>query len=312
MNVIDGRLDPVEDFLVNRKKGHCEYFASALALLLRSIDIPARMVNGFKGGDWNNLTQSMYVRQKHAHSWVEAYVGHDSRGSPLWITLDATPVMDRDESVAQVGGVSGSIRPLTDLIRYVWVFYILGYDASRQNRLLYTPIKLVIRNVRLGYALIWSWTKQAFAHLFNFQSFAAFVSVKGFFVSFIVLTLLVLVVNLAVSVGKRLLEWWRGPTDDTAGLTAGILFYRRLAQLLAEYDLERIPAETQNEFALRASRFLTGQPAPIQAVADVPQKIVDAFYRVRFGHRELDPDTLKELEEDLDLLQTRLNTNPDQ
>ena len=56
MDVIDRRLDPVEDFLVNRKKGHCEYFASALALLLRSIDIPARLVNGFKGGDWNELT----------------------------------------------------------------------------------------------------------------------------------------------------------------------------------------------------------------------------------------------------------------
>jgi protein-glutamine gamma-glutamyltransferase len=109
-----------------------------------------------------------------------------------------------------------------------------------------------------------------------------------------------------------LLEWWRGPTDDSAGLTAGILFYRRLAQMLADYDLERTPAETQNEFALRASRFLTGQPAPIQAVAEVPQKIVEAFYRVRFGHRDLDPDTLKELEENLDLLQTRLNTNPDQ
>ena len=57
MNVVDPSLDPVEDFLVNRKEGHCEYFASALALLLRSIDIPARMVNGFKGGDWNELTQ---------------------------------------------------------------------------------------------------------------------------------------------------------------------------------------------------------------------------------------------------------------
>ena len=68
-------LDPVEDFLVNRKKGHCEYFASALALLLRSIDIPSRMVNGFKGGDWNELTETMNVRQKHAHSWVEAYIG---------------------------------------------------------------------------------------------------------------------------------------------------------------------------------------------------------------------------------------------
>lgn len=312
MNVIDPQLDPVEDFLVNRKKGHCEYFASALALLLRSIDIPARIVNGFKGGDWNNLTQSMYVRQKHVHSWVEAYVGRDPNGSPLWITLDATPVIDRDESVAQVGGVSTNIRPLTDMIRYVWVFYILGYDASRQNRLLYTPIKVTIREVRRGHAMLWSWTKRGFAHLFNFQSIGAFISIKGFFVSFIVLSLLALIVRLAISVGKRLLQWWRGPTDDSAGLTAGILFYRRLAQMLADYDLERTPAETQNEFALRASRFLTGQPAQIQAVAEVPQKIVEAFYRVRFGHRDLDPDTLNELEENLDLLQTRLNTNPDQ
>ncbi len=312
MNITDSRLDPVEDFLVNRKKGHCEYFASALALLLRSIDIPARMVNGFKGGDWNNLTQSMYVRQKHAHSWVEAYVGLDRKDRPLWITLDATPVMDRDESVAQVGGVSSSFRPITDLIRYVWVFYILGYDSSRQNRLLYTPIKMTIRNVRLGYAMLWTWTKKAFALLFNFQSLGAFISFKGFLVSFIVLSLLVLIVKLAVSVGKRLAMWLRGPADDASGLTAGILFYRRLAQLLARYDLERTPAETQNEFALRAARFLTGQPAQIQAVADVPQKIVEAFYSVRFGHRVLDPDTLNELEQSLDLLETRLNTNPDQ
>jgi protein-glutamine gamma-glutamyltransferase len=312
MNVVDPQLDPVEDFLVKRKKGHCEYFASAVALLLRSIDIPARLVNGFKGGDWNNLTQSMNVRQKHAHSWVEAYVGEDPSGSPLWITLDATPVSDRDESVAQVGGVSTNIRPFADMIRYVWVFYILGYDASRQNRLLYAPIKVTIREVRRGYAMLWYWTKRGFAYLFSFQSLGAFISIKGFLVSFIVLSLLVLIVKLAISVVKRLLDWWRGPTDDSAGLTAGILFYRRLVQLLADYDLERTPAETQNEFALRASRFLTGQPAQIQAVAEVPQKIVEAFYRVRFGHRELDPDTLKQLEENLDLLQTRLNTNPDQ
>ena len=66
--------------------------------------------------------------------------------------------------------------------------------------------------------------------------------------------------------------WWRGPVDDSAGLTAGILFYRRLAQLLAEFDLERTPAETQNEFALRAIAFLTGQGPQTQAVADVPQQ----------------------------------------
>ncbi len=59
MSVVDRNLDPIEDFLVNRKEGHCEYFASALTLLLRSIDIPARLVIGFKGGDWNGLAQMM-------------------------------------------------------------------------------------------------------------------------------------------------------------------------------------------------------------------------------------------------------------
>jgi transglutaminase-like putative cysteine protease len=307
MNVVDSAIDPVEDFLVNRKQGHCEYFASALALLLRSIDIPSRVVNGFKGGDWNELTQSMNVRQKHAHSWVEAYIGQDSQNQPIWITLDPTPGADRDQSVAQIGGVASSFRTFTDMVRYVWVFYILGYDSSRQNRLLYTPIKIMVREVRRGYALLWSWFKRVFAQLFDFKSIASFISFRGFFVSFIVLSLVAMAGHLVVWASKRLLAWWRGPIEDSAGLTAGILFYRRLAQLLADFDLERTPAETQNEFALRASRFLSGQGTQTQPVADVPLKIVEAFYRVRFGHRELEPDTLQELENSLDALQTRLN-----
>ena len=124
------------------------------------------------------------------------------------------------------------------------------------------------------------------------------------------LSLLVLLVKLAAWLGRQVLHWWRGPIDDSTGLTAGILFYRRLVQLLAPYDLERTTAETQNEFALRASRFLTGQGAQTQLVAEVPQKIVDAYYRVRFGHRDLDPESLRELEESLDLLENRLSNPP--
>ncbi len=148
MDIIDPDLDPVEDFLVNRKSGHCEYFASALALLLRSIDIPARMVNGFKGGDWNDLTQTMNVRQKHAHSWVEAYAGPGPDNTPIWITLDPTPSLGREESIAHVGGIAGNFRPMTDLIRHIWVFYIVGYDRDRQNRLLYAPMRQMIGWVR--------------------------------------------------------------------------------------------------------------------------------------------------------------------
>ncbi len=143
MDVIDRRLDPVEDFLVNRKKGHCEYFASALALLLRSVDIPSRVVNGFKGGDWNELTETMNVRQKHAHSWVEAYIGltPGPDRAPIWITLDPTPASERQESIAHVGGIAGTFRPFTDAIRHIWVFYVVGFDGERQNRLLYAPMR---------------------------------------------------------------------------------------------------------------------------------------------------------------------------
>jgi transglutaminase-like putative cysteine protease len=315
MNVVDPNLDPVEDFLVNRRRGHCEYFASALTLLLRSIGIPARMVNGFKGGDWNELTQSMNVRQKHAHSWVEAYVGTvearsvaDARGMPIWVVLDPTPGADRDESIARVGGVVTSFRPITDMIRYIWVFYIQGYDRNRQNRLFYTPIATMVQKVRQGYSLLWTWGRRAIAQLFNFQSLGAFISLRGFLVSFLVLSLVAAAFRFLLWLGKRLLRWWRGPIDDTVGLLPGILFYRRLAQMLAEMELRRNSAETQSEFAVRASRFLGGRGDGAEAVAEVPRKVVDAFYRVRFGHLDLDPGTLEELEENLDSLQKYLNT----
>jgi transglutaminase-like putative cysteine protease len=305
----DPNVDPVEDFLLNRRKGHCEYFASALTLLLRSAGIPSRMINGFKGGDWNELTQSMNVRQKHAHSWVEAYVGKDENGVPYWITLDPTPALDRDESVAQVGGIGSSFRTLTDMVRYVWVFYILGYDSARQNRLIYQPIRFTVQKVREGYATIWGALRNGFARLFAFQSLDSFISIRGFFVSFIVLLAVAMLARLARFVWSRLLSWWRGAAEDSIGLTAGILFYRRMAQMLADYDLERTSAETQREFAVRAARFLTGHGAQTESVAEVPQRVVEAFYRVRFGRGDLDPDTLQELESNLDLLQSRLS-NP--
>ena len=211
MNVSDRNIDPVVDFLTNRKKGHCEYFASALCLLLRSVDIPARIVNGFKGGDWNELTRSMNVRQKHAHSWVEAYLGTGDNRTAEWISLDPTPGISRDESVAQVGGMVGKVRPLTDLLRYIWVFYILGYDSSRQNRLLYDPLSYTIRRVRDGYITLWQWAKQTALHLFQFQSIGSFISFRGFFVSFLVLLLAAFLFRLVFWLIRKLLRLWRGP-----------------------------------------------------------------------------------------------------
>ena len=101
-------------------------------------------------------------------------------------------------------------------------------------------------------------------------------------------------------------RWLRGPVVDSASLTAGTLFYRRLTQLLAQLELERTPFETQGEFAVRAAKFLTGQGHSTQSVADVPGEVVNAFYRVRFGHLELEPGSLEELDARLDALEASM------
>ena len=72
----DTSLDPIEDFVRNHPVGHCEYFASALCLMLRSQNVPSRVVIGFRG-EWNPLTEDFVVRQFHAHAWVEAYLEPD-------------------------------------------------------------------------------------------------------------------------------------------------------------------------------------------------------------------------------------------
>ena len=149
--------------------------------------------------------------------------------------------------------------------------------------------------------------RRGFAVLFHFQDISAFISIRGFVVSFLVLSILAGLAHLSIRLGRRLLRWFRGPGDDSASLTAGILFYRRLTHLLSRLELDRTPAETQGEFAARAARFLSNQGRPEQSVADVPQQVVEAFYRVRFGHLELGPDSLQELDSRLDALEASLS-----
>jgi hypothetical protein len=311
LDVVDRSLDPVEDFLVNRKEGHCEYFASALTLMLRSVGIPARMVNGFKGGDWNDLARVLSVRQKHAHSWVEAYLGEEPGNErfPRWLTLDPTPGNERDRSIARVGGLGARFRQVTDLIRFIWVFYIVGYNAERQNRLIYTPIRQLADEAQRGFLIIRDALRLTYARVLewlHFPNARSFFSPRGFVVSFVALLLLVGVVRGLVWAARRLLRLYLGPDDGDSALTPGAAHYRRLAQLLSEYDLERSPAETQEEFARRAVAFLAARGPDSGGVADVPRLVVDAFYRVRFGHLDLTPGDLVALDNRLDALETSL------
>ncbi len=117
--------DPLANFLFERKKGHCEYFASSMAVMLRSLHIPSRIVTGFRGGEFNDLTGQYVVRASDAHSWVEAYFSGFG-----WISFDPTPA----GSVPTRTGWS-RMQLYVDAAASFWREWIINYDASHQRTL---------------------------------------------------------------------------------------------------------------------------------------------------------------------------------
>ena len=250
MQVVDPTIDPIADFLFNRKNGHCEYFASTLAMLLRTAGIPSRIVNGFRGGDWNDLGDVMVVRKKHAHSWVEALVGRDAAtGRPYWLTLDGTPSIERNEVLAQVGGSGKRFRKFGDYLRYLWVFYVVGFDADRQNQAIYEPIRNLLLEAQRGFRLMATNLRGFLRNMLSFSSARSFFSLRGFVVSFVGLLVLALVYKVLRLLLRRLLRPWRARGEDDADQASAVAFYRRLTQILSEIGLKRPPAETPREFA---------------------------------------------------------------
>jgi protein-glutamine gamma-glutamyltransferase len=118
----------VEGFLFRRREGHCEYFSTALALMLRAKGIPARNVTGFLGGEWNENGGYLAVTGNDAHSWVEAWFpGYG------WVPFDATPAGRADAvgSDAWEGWAWPAFFWL-DGVEYRWHKWVVDYNLERQ------------------------------------------------------------------------------------------------------------------------------------------------------------------------------------
>ena len=115
--------DPVANFLFERKKGHCEYFASSMAVMLRSLHIPSRIITGFRGGEFNDLTGQYIVRASDAHSWVEAYFPGSG-----WISFDPTPAGNAPAGWSRM-------QLYIDAAASFWREWIINYDVGHQRTL---------------------------------------------------------------------------------------------------------------------------------------------------------------------------------
>lgn len=119
-------VNPLQDFLERTRAGHCEYFASALALGLRYRGVPARVVNGYRLGPWIEEGGYWLVTQNEAHSWVEYY---DAVGR-TWRTADPTPAAPSAGLSAQT--FWAAFQRWTDAVRYRWDRYVVRFSDEDQ------------------------------------------------------------------------------------------------------------------------------------------------------------------------------------
>jgi transglutaminase-like putative cysteine protease len=122
-----GAEPPLEAFLFTHRRGHCEYFATALTVLARSLGIPARVVNGFLGGRWVAQEKYLAVRNADAHSWTEIPFGPYG-----WIIFDATPA---EANVSQRQSGWDPILDFYDSLRFRWFKYVIQYDLFTQRQI---------------------------------------------------------------------------------------------------------------------------------------------------------------------------------
>jgi len=298
--------DPIVEFVTDNKTGHCEYFASALTLMLRTKDIRSRMVLGYKGGEFNSVGEYYQIRQLHTHTWVEAFLRKnqlpDSMVAPsgseidgVWLQLDPTPT--GDEAELEAGSTLWEqMREFRDYLQLLWNDYVLGLDSERQRDAIYGPF---IRQIKALFSRE-AWSQSYFIRTLtergNWFSWRAGVSVLLFGGVLAVAYRLVsrLLAVLAPQLGER-------RRKRRLRRARRVEFYRHLERILARHGMRRPRGQTQQEFTRQAITRISTFPA-----VSVLNRVTEAFYRVRFGGEFLDKQEIHELERALAQLEREL------
>jgi len=262
--------DPLAHFLFERKKGHCEYFASAMAVMLRTLGIPSRVITGFQSGVYNPITHFQVVRASDAHSWVEAWI--NGRG---WTTFDPTPA----DPGASGAGIFARMSLFFDAAEQFWQDWVVSYDLDRQV-VLASRMDASARSLRFRwFDDVRVWIKDAARSGSGYASAAIVMMGLGV---------------LAIFGGPPLAAWWRGRlrvrrlARGEGNASDATLLYRRMLGLLARRGIQKPPWLTPAEFA----RVL-----PASEVRGVVQDLTTFYNEFRFGgRREVAPEMMRLLE----------------
>ncbi len=232
--------DPIAEFLFIRKQGHCEYFAASMAVMLRMLGIPSRVVNGFRSNEFNDLTSQYVVRDSDAHSWVEAYFpGYG------WVSFDPTP-----GGPAQAHTAWGRVMLYVDAMQSFWRERVIEYNANQQVALGASAIN----SSRNSFFRMRRWIRQCYARLLA-GARQAHTGVAGSWrrwsatVAATVLSLLLLIIG--PGLGRALAHRRLAAHPEKAPGRAAELWYGRMLHRLARQGWRKLATQTPGEFARR-------------------------------------------------------------
>lgn len=268
--------DPIADFLFHRKRGHCEYFASSMAVMLRSLKIPARVVNGFRGGEYNDLLGSYVIRGKHAHSWVEAYFPDYG-----WYTFDPTPGIPTSNS----SGWWPRLSLYADAMQEFWQDWIVNYDFTHQ-----AALSFVIAHEGesdMHHSQQW-WMKKYESWVAKFRKLNQSVhhQPRRWTLWIIGSALLFLLLLRLPGMLRSLRNLRLARKPERTPRPAAAIWYSRLVKLLARRGYSKKPGQTPQEFA--QSIASSQLKAPVL-------RFTDRYERARFGDSAADAAKLPEL-----------------
>jgi transglutaminase-like putative cysteine protease len=271
--------DPLANFLFERKKGHCEYFATSMAVMLRSLHIPSRIVTGFRGGEFNDLTGQYVVRASNAHSWVEAYFpGYG------WASFDPTPGGDLETH-------SGWSRMLlyVDAAASFWREWVVNYDVTHQRTL---GEQAGHRSRRL-YNQMRHWYFRHYQALLNSarRTHQQITRSPGRWIggSLALIGFLIVLINLR-AILRALADRSLRSHPDRAPRESAALWYDRMLRRLARRGWRKSPAQTPHDFVAAIQ-----EPILQEKVATFTR----AYESARFGQSVDDARALPELFEEI-------------
>lgn len=286
-----GGDQPVADFLFNIREGHCEYFATAMAIMLRTQGVATRIVNGFQTGDYNETADIFVVKQRNAHSWVEVYFPKEN----AWIPFDPTPFAGQTIGNTGSTGILGTFNNYLEALETFWIQYFVAYDNQEQQSLM--------RSVRNGFvdfqAKSSNWISQKQTQLIDWwkevrgdkgletSAIAIGYGIGYFSVGILGIILLIWLYRkiIKLKIWRNVFAWLRRKNEITI-----VEFYERMQKVLAIRGFIRELHQTPLEFA-----FAINMPEAVS--------ITEKYNQVRFGEKNLSNLEVKEIENWLEKLE---------